>query len=271
MSDTIRVQFFGICTHMEPGSLASVGVPVDFGHRVVLVNASNQERIDSFPELRDMFVKPHVAALQILRKDVIGDPQGNESFPLLTTNPTDKYVIWALRGVVMTVRDAVPVPNAKESGICIPHLSHFVPHHELPEPGPSAYDRKAEDAACYFDFPASTFYGRILQEGGGAAIGIVDVHVDGQAVIDVESFDRKRKVAISVQPNAQISLSNIPALSEADHDADFLLHYMLCKTFPHDARFPLAAPLLCQTFDTDNVPQNFNQLTGPGCSNSSYP
>lgn len=261
----IKVQFFGICTHMEPArNIIGSVPPADSGRRVVLVNASSQERIDSFPELKRHQIKPHVALLQIAKGDLVGGPPAKPWFPIV--DQPGESVIWELKGVSMTIRNSMPA-IADERGLCVPHLSNFVPG-RLPAAGPPTYDGVPEQAACYFDFPHSAYYGRTIQ--GGAVVGVLNVHVSGEPVIDVASFTGERTVSIPVRPGAQISLSNIPLDAEADKDADFLLHFMLSETFPEGARFPTHT-FQCGELDTYNLPTGLPRLTGPGCSNSNYP
>jgi hypothetical protein len=259
---TVRVVFFGICTHLtsEPGT----------PHRVLLVNASDQERLHRFPLLKKLDVKPHLARLQIRDEDVTGAVAEAGWLPLDPQANVPGAKVWKLDGVTLKISGAIDTASRPVVDTCIPRLSEFAPEGMAALLPPHRLDQAGE-LACIFDFPAVEVQGMLVPHG--AAVGVIDVDLDGPAALEIQPFGGGAPISIPIRSGAEITISNIPAHGdpEQDHNADFLLHFLVTGDVPKDATFP-EEPMLCaQELHTDNWPGGEKIYTGPGCSNSNYP
>lgn len=264
---TVIAQFFGVCTHIglvEFVELAEEG----FGdHRVVLVNASDQARIDSIPKLRQHHVNAHVARLQLKAADMLElPPPAAPWFPITYWDTVT--VQWALNGVHLSIGNAVSNPTEIPMQ-CIPHLSHFAK--PLPALGPATTGDDPVLTACHFDFPTSEFTGRRI--GLGAAVGVLTVATIENEVptsIIVRQFGTQETITIPIREGTEISVSNNPLDGTVEKDADFLLHFLATVEVPENATFPTRPPCP-EPLHTYNPPLGGPDVTGPGCSNSTYP
>lgn len=262
MSETLVVQFFGICTHLDPVVLREHNVQ---GRRVLLVNASSQLRIDEFRELRDFRVGPHIARLQIARRDLLEPPPVTSTWMPLVEE-TEEFFIWDLRGVRMRVTNAIETQHAIGEALCIPRLAFYTggAADPLPDLGPAAWEERPELTACSFDFPNSPLAGRSWL---GATAGVLMVALSGPPILEVTAFEDRGQVSIPVRSGAHISLSNQEPGGATD--ADFLLHFLATEKIPPAATFP-QEPSGCPQLISYNVPDT-GVLSGPGCANSLYP
>jgi hypothetical protein len=256
----VTIQFFGICTHLAP-SVIPRSQPVDWYHRVVLVNALDPAAAD--PKHLGA-VKPHHASLQLLRGDIQGEPPAAPWFPI--TFDDGNIVEWKLDGVTMSVGGHV-IPAESPRGIapCIPSLSD---HMQIrPDAGRRAYQQDPSLAACFFDFKPVVIEPRIFVQ---AAIGVATVFTEEPSLV-VTRFGSDESLTIRLTGLREVSLSNIPEDSHDDDDSDFMLHYLALDTFPEEAWFPTATFDCAPHISTRNVPRRLADLTTPGCSNSNYP
>jgi hypothetical protein len=283
MSETITVQFFGICTHLNPAVLREHDVQ---GRRVLLVNASSQAHIDEYPVLRDNGVGPHVARLQIAESDLVEPPPLDVGW-MPFVGKKDGFLLWDLEGVRMRVVDAIETPDAVQEPPCIPQLAQFAggPGVVLPDLGPAAWEERPELAACWFDFPLSPLEGRSWKD---ATAGVVTVRLPGpQAppVLEITAFQNRGRVLIPVRAGAHISLLNndmAPAVASGamgagngdlplpSSDFDFLLHFLALTEFPATVSVPEGFST-CPGLLSHNTPVNIDQMSGPGCGNAIYP
>jgi len=256
----VKVQFFGICTHM--GSQKFGAASVHWGHRVVLVNARHPK--DSHePKLRHL--NPHVGRLQIKAKDITGPLPATPWFPIVFND--GETIEWDLDGVHLRVGGERPHPGSN-SGNCIPHLGDLCV--QLPPAGPATHVADREKASCFFDFGEATFEGKL--HGQGASMGVLTVGTTGSPKLHVKNFGLEaQEVAIDICPGAEVSVSNIPLDPKADKKNDFLLHFLAAEQFPLGAIIPPSGFLCTEPVETYNLPLHLGDITGPGCSNSSYP
>lgn len=258
----VTVRFFGICMHVSSEHLDRDQIGTATKHRVIMVNAASQERINRY--LPDRGIQPHFAQLKIAGK-WLADPEASspEWFPR-TSDPGSSESVWSLNGVTLTIEDAIGQQSG-ELARCIPRLHDYA----KPEPPPLlAPNRRAageaSETACFFDFPRVDVQGEATQ--GGASVGVITVTVAaGTPGLKATSFEGETFL-ISLQPGAEISVWNAPENVNDDNDADFLLYFLATDTVPHDAEHPRKGP--------DWVPcgkRNPYKMAGPGCSNSGYP
>jgi hypothetical protein len=258
----VTIRFFGICTHFEADSMPQKLQPLDWYHRVVLVNASepaDYRRVS--PHLDD--VPPHKARLQIRKDDLASPVPPTLWFPV--TYEDDAIIEWALEGVSLKMANAEPAPEPKGRASCIPSLTaHILPAPN--PPGPRAYDRNSAGTACFFDFDPIVVQAELLN--GGAVIAAIDVSSSDAPAILVTSFGGET-LTIPVRPGAEISVSNIPDDKDVDKEEDFILHYLVLAEFPSDPWYP-TEPFTCAEPmpPIKNRPRNLPVLTTPGCSDS---
>jgi hypothetical protein len=260
-SDFVRVQFFGICTHMAPQPRATE--PAHWGHRVVVVNASDRTRWQHVPELSN--VVEHHARLQIGRQDLTAPPVQTPWFPITAEN--SDYVEWKLDGVTIQLANAVSDPSAIRAGECIPHLGKHC--EALPVAGPATFASNPDWTACYFDFPDAHFEGKSINQG--AAVGLLTVKTPIEPLLQITSFTDGQTIAFGINHGAHITISNIPEDSSGDESADFYLHFLTASEFPAGMSVPEADSPKCPDLQTYNLPRKLGTYTGPGCSNSIYP
>lgn len=259
----VTVRFFGICMHVSSEHLDREQVGTATEHRVILVNASSQDRINHY--LPDHGIQPHFAQLQIAAEWLV-DPQPPEPewFPRISA-PGSSASVWSLNGVTLTIEGAIG-QQSSEIARCIPRLHDYA----KPEPPPLSDSNRgaagvASDTACFFDFPRVDVQGESTE--GEASVGVITVTVPtGTPGIKVTSFGGET-FFLPLQPGAAISVSNSPEDVEDDNDADFLLYFLATDRVPADADHPRTGPgwVPCGKRNPDYG------MAGPGCSNSLYP
>jgi hypothetical protein len=259
---SVKVQFYGICTHMAPQARATE--PAHWGHRVVLVNASDPARWHHVPELGN--VGAHMATLLIRREDLIAEAQARPWFPITYEDAVS--VEWKLDGVTISFADAVPTIPEPVAGDCIPHLRDRCD--DLPAAGPATFERNPQWTACFFDFPASVLAGKSINQG--AAVGELTVGTSHEPMLQITPFaENEEPLSFRIRNGAQITVANIPDDHDRDKDEDFYLHFLTASVFPAGMSTPPAELPRCPEIETNNRPRNLGDFTGPGCSNSNYP
>jgi hypothetical protein len=264
----VTVCFFGICTHIEAEFFDPH--PTEWQRRVVLPRA-DAGIIDSHPKLHDKGIVPHVASLQLLTPSIaLGQPIPSTSW-CLSTGSDPEMSVWTLDGALLRIVNARG-QSAPQPARCIPSLTSVCEPLPLPSLGRAAYAGDRDLTWAAFDFPAVSPAGQFF--GQGAAVGVVVVDVDGdKASLEIRPIDAAAgpPIVLTLNDGARITVANIPALSGDDSLNDFLLHFLVTDTIP-DAGPPLAiSPLTCGLLPLINLPINIDGLTGPGCSNSTYP
>ncbi|MEA2463591.1 MAG: hypothetical protein QOJ98_1338 [Acidobacteriota bacterium] len=261
----VTVQFFGICTHV---TLADA----EGSHRVILVNASKQDEIDKHELLKKEKVKAHFARVQLEQ----GRFDGTEHPWFRREAVTPEAVAWGLDGVVVSFDGATGVaPEGPGSTSCIPSLSKFT-HDDLVLRG--RYGEADESVtACLVDLPPVTVIGRNWEDG--AAVGIVTLSFPEAPTMRVTPFDPlKTPVELVLRPGAVVTVSNYPKVMtpSTEKDPDFLLHFLATSHVPAHAWFP-REPTGCirEPVPTNppivEKPAYAKGMSGPGCSNSTYP
>jgi hypothetical protein len=266
----VKVSFFGICTHIHPERDSET-------HDVVLVNASDKKRIDGHPSLKDKGITEHDATLQILRGDLVEEPEARPFLPIIYADK--ERVVWALDGVFLRIANAVrTVEGARQPPACIPHLENFCDG--LTEPRTLADGLETRgDTACLVRYPSSPYVGQShnpeKRADGGAAVGVVTIGCSALPAVHVGAFGGGA-LSIPVKPGAEITVANIPKVFTSDKDADFLLHFLALGSIPNKARYPGEGPSpfiqpCPEPVSTKNLPYNIGDGSTPGCSNSNYP
>ena len=224
----LTVYFVGVCVHLRN---AVKGVQ----HRVVVINASNQEHI------HEHTIEPHHAKLDI---GATGTPRPD--------------------GVLFTIPNAIdePVDYDPSFETCIPHLADYTssPLPPLSDVMVRAKDKSA--AAAYFD-AAGKFSAEVTH--GGASVAKLVVKTDGDPVLRIAPFDGSDPEDVTLPDGGTVEITNIVDVHTAEeHDHDFLLNFKIFEKIPDDASWP-TEPKQC--------PQSNRDYTsiGPGCSNSNYP
>jgi hypothetical protein len=263
----VTVQFFGICTHVTLADDAG-------SHRVILVNASNQDKIDEHKLLRDWKVKAHFARVQLEQgKFKFKSPEPHWFRPAAETADA---VAWGLDGVVLSFDGATGVaPEGPRSTSCIPSLGTFTDD-DLVLRG--QYGEADESVtACFVDLPPVTVIGRNWENG--AAVGIVTLSFPEAPTMRVTPLDPLRTpVELELQPGAVVTVSNYPKVMTpaTEKDPDFLLHFLATSHVPAHASFP-TEPTGCPREPKPTNPPIIDKpahakgMSGPGCSNSTYP
>jgi hypothetical protein len=255
----VKVQFFGICTHMEPQPHATV--PAHWGHRVVLVNASDPK---SNPDPRIQALNAHVARLQIKSADILGGAPATPWFPIVFND--GETIEWGLHGVVLGIGGALRLEAGSRMGDCIPHLRDCCI--KLPSAGPATHEEDRGKTACFFDFPVAEFAGKL--HGQGASMGVLTLHA-AHPTVEVRDFGLNgASLAFPIRAGAEVSVSNIPLDSHADKEEDFLLHFLAAEQMPVGPTIPPKGFTCAEPLRTYNLPRNLGDITGPGCSNSNY-
>ena len=263
----VRVQCFGICTHIKPPAIAPRFA--GWGHRVVLVNASDPARFAGHEKLDG--IEAHVATLQILTTAMPGEVP---DLPWFRLNPENDPCVspfvyeWLLEGVFLKFANGVDTDDAaEEAENCMPRVQDYVANDlVLTTSSPRGYLADPDLTSCFVDLPRQRLVGRTL---GEASVGVFHVRTDGPPVITVIGFGGEL-VSFPVNPGAQISICNLPVNFSKDKDADFYLHMLLVPgSFPKTAGIP---PKTCfKELVTANGPLHTSQITTAACSNSNYP
>jgi hypothetical protein len=254
-SPSITIHSYGICTH---------AVTEDGRRRTILTNASEQSRIDDYPELRENGVQPHVARLTIARESFIGPVPAPAWFQPIETGA--ERIEWKLDGVrIAIVNPASQAPNAAASD-CIPHLRNIVTN---PPPPPLLRDVDEKNTACHFDYPMVQLVGENLK--GGAIFVTATVATSGPPTLRVTPFDNSEAVDLELIAGAEIALSNLPQSMGTGSDADFLLHFLTTTALPAQAVIRTSEPPCSAPVVPVLRPKHLGDMTGPGCSNTNYP
>ncbi len=238
MTDTIQVQFTGICTHVltELGSRPR--------HRVVLVRADNGAHING------RSIPPHVPKLRIDLKDIV-EPYGE----LPGLEELDRG-LWRMHGVGLELEGIAPerctidyeteVPRLRSpSGTLGPKINNVVMH---------------EQAACYFDTYDGRFTSRKLKYG--AIITELTVNIADAPKLRITRFWDRKTSTIALAPGATVHIEHAGS-AVGDTEYDFLLHYLIFDSIPEDVEVPVEEKL--------NLPAKDRNDLSAGCSNSQYP
>jgi hypothetical protein len=261
----VTVQFFGICMHV---TLANA----DKSHRVILVNASSQRRINEHRLLAEHNVKPHFARLQLERGKFSGEVP--DWFPVAAES--QDAIAWALDGAVLSFDGAFEArPESSGSASCIPSLSAYT-NDRLVLRG---HYGEAEQSvtACFVDLPPVTVTGRNWELG--AAVGVVQLSFPGRPTITVTPFDHRTPAfQLDLEPGTAVTVSNYPKVMTpvTEKDPDFLLHFLATSHVPAEATYPTSPTGCPNTPPLTNPPivtgaVHGHGMSGPGCSNSTYP
>jgi hypothetical protein len=275
----VIVQFYGICTHIT--------MP-DTNHRVILVHAS-EDQINRHMAERVQKPDPHVGRLQIRENDIVEHPA--KWFARKAEDEDPHTAVWRLEGISLRILNADDSqPESDPDGAdAIPRLTTYCEQPDRTPDQPPVPPLRAEshaenstaDAAvttCFFDFPNVT---PVARRAGsvkdGPTVSVFTINTSGEPVIEVQRFRSQDKTTIKVRSGAQITVSSYPENPGADDkNLDFLLHFLATTEVPKDAWHPPQPPWrVCETPIETNNPAlggpKGTVMTGPGCSNSTYP
>jgi hypothetical protein len=276
------MQFAGICTHMnrdQPGIVASPA----WGHRVVLVNASQPSTInDNFflnPVSNSILdgtqIGPHFAEFQLLKSEIVSmtDSETN-GFTVVTPDlavpPPIGSVIWSLDSVILSVANYVPGFLAPPP-TAIPSLNALCNFTLGPPSTAMTLNTVPTRAACFVDFFSAYQFLPVMT---GTAVGmLITVETLGLPVIRVQSFlPGAVPISITLADGATVTLTNLPADPLTESIADFLLHYLTAENFPPQATPPATVTTFPDVL-TINPPWRDPEMfyITPGCSNSTFP
>jgi len=275
----IRVFFWGVCTYMDriqPSAPASDA----WGNRYVLVDASNPATIHNSSGLKGRSIAPHFAEMQIVEEDIvtISDTtiDGFSLQPDVDKLPPLKkpVVVWSLNNVILSIANPAQPAVQAEVPPGLHSLSKFINGTMPPPSFPITLNTVPTLAACYFDFFTGSL--ECVAAEGGASIGMLTVKTIGDPQIRVRSFNAQPTtpaIAIHLQSESEVVVSNLPPSPVDDSDHDFLLHYLTASKFPDVNLKKLPPPdSKCNPIKTYNLPRGHALgVLGSSCSNSTYP
>ena len=267
----VSITFYGVCTHIREHQPSGVPISPVWGHRVVLPNASSQERIDSIDWLAQNGVLAHFAWLVLGADQVLGGIPANfvpfEDTYMLNLNTFP---------ATLTIDNPGNLPQ-ENIAQCLPSLSHWIPD---TGPGDPVTNANPEEVSCYFDFQNGVLNGASLDDGAG--VGNLMVVTIGNPVLRITPFDGSAPTIVPLQASprtgapAGIVVFNFPADSESDGLHDFLLHYLVADKQPSTPQEAgnILPGIACQHLDPNplkgyKLPQPLT--AGPACSNSGIP
>jgi hypothetical protein len=225
----VTIYFVGVCVHLRDKVVEGVD------HRVVLINASREEKIHQYA------IDPHLAKLRI---GTVGTP--------------------APDGALLTIPNAVLNAVEYDSTFdCIPRLADYAD--TLPPLSDAMVRGKDKTlAAAYFD-AAGKFYAEATS--GGAAIARLEVATDGPPVLQITPFESAAfpEQTVTLPNVCSIDIVNIGGPESTEHDYDFLLNFKIFERIPDKAWWP-TEKRACPRF----LRLDYGTI-GPGCSNSNYP
>jgi len=283
--EPLWVSFIGICTHIWEDQPNADPHPV-WGHRIVMVNASNPDTINNNPNLNHYGIKPHFARLQIFNEDIVSI-QGPAAF-----YPFNDTMLLDLNGVTVQVVNNGLSTLAKEAR-CMPQLEApalFGPPITGIAPGPAVTMGLSALASCYFDFSFGHVLGTIVDRAPAddrpAECGVILYKTDtiGDPQILITPFEGGSPTLVTLrnskrdqqgdQPHIGMLLMNLPK-GQDDNEMDFLLHYLAANKIPENPPL-IFPPVTCQKnpfsyglFQRMPVPTAFD--LSAGCSASNLP
>lgn len=244
----ITVTFWGICTYITAQK------------RFVLVNAS-ADVIAKNPKLSG--IDPHFAQLHIRLEDIINVG------PLPVDNaPGTGELRFALNQVALSIANPAPPQTLVEETGCALHLQTF---------GTIGADLFQGNSVLAASFDVNVAQGTLAtyRKGtpDGACVNILSAETDGNPVISIAPFDHSTPSSITLRDGASVLITNLPDPNAggADHDNDFLLHFLIIDAIPPDATFPQGANYSDCPINLNVENGGIDMYVGPGCSNSNYP
>jgi hypothetical protein len=242
MSQTIQVQFTGICTHVLSGLGAKPR------HRVLLVRADNGAYVLHKGVHRR--IPPHVPKLRIKPND-IAEPYGE----LPGLEELD-YGLWRMHGVGLELEGLTAEPCKTAYDPEVPRLRSASGALGQENTNITVH----EQAACYFDVYDGQFTSRKLEHG--AIITELTAKLSGTPKLRITRFWDRETSTITLVPGATIHIEHAGSAA-GDTEYDFLLHYLIFNSIPDDVDVPDEQKLSLRR-------ENRNDLSA-GCSNSQYP
>lgn len=270
------VSFLGICTHIWEDQPDAEPHPV-WGHRIVLVNASNPDTINNNPNLNHYGIKPHFARLQIFNEQIVSI-QGPAAF-----YPFNDTLLLNLDGVTVQIVNSGLNALTKEAR-CMPQLGG--PQFNRPPvtgiaPGPAVTMGLAALASCYFDFAFGEVLGTVV-ETVGCGVLLYQNQTIGNPQILITPFEGGVPTLVTLhnseidengnQKPAGMNIMNTAIGAGKDNPSDFMLHYLAANKFP-DGGVIIHSPDCPPnpfSYHLNRAPFSPGDL-GPGCSASNLP
>lgn len=278
------VSFLGICTHIWEDQPDAEPHPV-WGHRIVLVNASNPDTINNNPHLNKLGIKPHIARMQIFNEQIVSI-QGPAAF-----YPFNDTLLLNLDGVTVQIVNNGQNTLAKEAE-CMPQLGG--PQHGVPPvtgiaPGPAVTMGLSALASCYFDFAFGEVLGTVVDKSpnpkfkpADCGVLLYQTQTIGNPQILITPFEGGVPTVVTLhnseidkegnQKPAGMNIMNTPNGADKDNPSDFMLHYLAANKFPDDTVTVSrpGCPSNPFSYNLHRAPIAVNEL-GPGCSASNLP
>lgn len=239
MSETITVEFTGICTHI----LGRLGPRPK--HRIVFVRADHGANIHGHA------IPPHVPTIYIAPTDITGIEGSLDGLKFLGPG------MWQLMGARLQLDG---VADERYS----PHSSYDndVPH--LQSPGGKLENvchevTEEERAAGYFDIYGGSL--KATKTKHDAVSTELTAKISGEPKLLVTCFWNKETSAIALRPGATIHVQHTGTM-RGDTAYDFLLHYLIFPSIPDDVDIP-KEPKVAYSNNPNDI--------SAGCSNSQFP
>lgn len=237
----VTIQFHGVCVHVR--RTQEVHLPDGVVHRVVLIDGRHERKVDEHT------IAPHIA-----RVEIYGQSPEKGGIPLVSRE-LDRQHLW-----IDGAAEGIPAPHAAFH-CAVPSLRARLPGLVI---DPRVIVEGVE-AVGLFDLSGGTITAEIRHEGAGVAI--FNSPASDGAALRIQSFAGGPAESIKLPDTAWIVVSNVGGGSGEDHDADFLLNYLVSGFIPRHAPI-LKGPLPCPLTHRKVAPP-FS--IGPGCSNTQYP
>ena len=219
-----------------------IDLPEGVEHRVVVIDGREDRTVNGYT------IAPHIPKV-----DVYDQQPDDQLLPL------ESFEVDRLHLSINGAEQGMPV--AQDGFRCVvPPLREFVSGLEIV----SEVVVQGREVAGFIDLTGGSICGQIRHHDAGVAIFTSEVSND--ATLQILPLDAGPGRSIALPAKAWIIVSNV-AGSKQDHDADFLLNYLISGSIPP------GAPILDHS---RNCPAPFSSAfpiysIGPGCSNTQYP
>jgi hypothetical protein len=214
--------------------------------------------------------EPHRAVLHNARDGKkIGGHDIHPHWPRMVVSPPPAEPLPELDGVTIAVRGVTSGPLDYSRYRCVPSVRDFTDtdfeiDDEVRRGG------SCDKTAAHVELERGTFRGGLTKWGEdqrGVAVAWVELATAATPTLELRRYGSPRTETLTLPDEAQVVFENLGREHGDDSDHDFLLHFLIAKAVPKNARYPKA--LLCA--DEVILPYVPNVTVGPGCSNSNYP